>query len=570
MAQFENDAAGEINHSKAFIARFRSSALRTLRRFVWWDLHARLPALGLPSDYVCVSDGVTIASGVPLHVHLFIQQGRRGLQYHVAGMQPVATVGAVACEEDPDAGRSASLLRFSTRPALVAHCRMIEQQFRMESNLRWAGRVGDGAETGIAELQAEKLGIQGRQRDLFGQLDVWHSCETAGFHADNLLALQGFQVKEEYLELMRKLRAKFQFGSHSALPKAVAKKYKTPCSALLAPHSEATRTLKHESVLAANSLLRNIRNLCLCQMVSLQAGINASVQDSRAAGRTPGRACGLWTHEARSTREEARSMLAPSNLLFLCLRAEHRSSGIVRYGTWAQKMQTTSSEAFLQQMLTLQQMRHCKAAAQGLRGTLRIWQLILSMYESKDGVHCGIPRANRIKRTEFKAFITTFAMHTAGRYYPRGTGRLLELMFHGTWEGIPAGLQRGKLHVFAEPVRPSDAPARDAALARQRETSQQCRARVLKDIGPALTAFLKWCGHEQHFFQARSVFHFSSWPQSLRTSNGVYKHLQSQKPLNTDILPAGPAVESQVAMEEEDVEGDVALDPSLLSGRQSF
>lgn len=85
--------------------RFRESAAKCLRRFQMWDLHSRLPALQLASDYAIISDGITPGIGVPLHVHLAIVEGRCGqLQWHLIGIQPVVAVanevGArLSCEE---------------------------------------------------------------------------------------------------------------------------------------------------------------------------------------------------------------------------------------------------------------------------------------------------------------------------------------------------------------------------------------------------------------------------------------------------------------------------------------
>ena len=90
---------------------------------------------------------------------------------------------------------------------------------------------------GVAELQASQLGFAKPQMDLFGQIDIWHCCETAGFHADMLSTLQGNTWKDQYLDVTRRVRGKYNFGVHRFLPKTIAKKFGTPWVALLAPHS---------------------------------------------------------------------------------------------------------------------------------------------------------------------------------------------------------------------------------------------------------------------------------------------------------------------------------------------
>ena len=190
-------------------------------RSFWYqahDLHSRLPALEIPSDSVTVSDGVTPSCGHPIHVHVLFSEGRGGkLQFSVVGLQPVsARAGGPNCM-DPDTLNMASALKFSSRTALVTHARMVEKQFGLQARFRWAGRVADGAEEGIAQMQAGEFGFPERQRELFGQIDQWHVSETAANHADQLSSLQGFAWKDQYLDIIRRLRAKYGFGVHKSL-----------------------------------------------------------------------------------------------------------------------------------------------------------------------------------------------------------------------------------------------------------------------------------------------------------------------------------------------------------------
>lgn len=213
--------AGETNHSKAFIERFRQSAVKTLRMFQKWDLDSILPALQLRSDICVISDGISTSSGIPLHCHIVLQEARGGggLQYNLLGAQPVTAVA--------DSGLvSSSCLKFATKEALLQHSAQILEQFGLqyeERRKRWSGRIGDGLEEGprgqqLGSAEASSLGIE--HPDLYGNLDVWHSVETAASHADALCGLGGIKYQEQYLAAAKRMRSRFSFGAQQALPKA--------------------------------------------------------------------------------------------------------------------------------------------------------------------------------------------------------------------------------------------------------------------------------------------------------------------------------------------------------------
>ena len=535
------------------ICRFRGSALRTLRKFQTGDLHALLPALGIPSDYVCVSDGVTPSDGTPIHVHLVLQEGRGGqLQYQVLGLQPVAVAAML-----PAALHCASALKFSTRDALVAHAREVERQFglQMQANVRWAGRVADGAEEGIAELQASQLGFAKPQMDLFGQIDIWHCCETAGFHADMLSTLQGNTWKDQYLDVTRRVRGKYNFGVHRFLPKAIAKKFGAPCVALLAPHSQATRTVKHEAVLAAKNFLYNVRNLTFCAMVALQASINSA----RQVAHNPGPGCGLFTEASKSCREDGRMVLNVPLLLYVTLRQEHREACITSYATAGQRITTTSSEAFRMQLSCLRRMRLCQAAARGLCGVVEIWDRILDCLAGTE-----IPRAQRLTQSSLHAFVMVLAHKVCCKQFPKGSARVLEVIRHRTIFGLPCGLQRGTLHPFSEPIRISDVEGKAALQARQRETTQMCRKRLVSEVMPALLGFLAHTRNEIALFKSRCLFHFSTWP--LRTSNDIWQVMGGRKASNQE----GVVAESVVMYDGNNEEEAPAFDPSTSTQHSVF
>eukprot|EP00435_Cladocopium_sp_Y103_P025678 s368_g6.t1 len=180
---------------------------------------------------------------------------------------------------------------------------MIEKQFGLRARFRWAGRLADGAEEGVAELQAAELEFPERRRKLFGQIDQWHMSETAASHADQLSSRQGFAWKDQYLQyldIIRRLRAKYGFGVQKSLPEA---KYRARSVAIPAPHKQATRTMKHEAVIAAHIFLVNLRNMTFCEMVSLQAAINSARQMSQNPGPL------LWNLDPRFTNLQRRGKI---------------------------------------------------------------------------------------------------------------------------------------------------------------------------------------------------------------------------------------------------------------------
>ena len=534
--------------------------MRTLRKFQTHDLHSKVPALGLCSDYTCLSDGVTASNGKPVHVHVILQEGRGGqLQYQVLGLQPVEVAATL-----PAALESSSALKFSSRSSLVAHARDIEAQFGLESGrcLRWSGRVADGAEDGVAELQAAKLGMKEPQINLFGQIDIWHCCETAGSHSDALSSLQGCGWTAQYIEVIRRMRAKFNFGVHKSLPTAIAKKYSAPCLALLAPHSQATRTLKHEGVAAAKNFLFNVRNLAYCNMVALQASINSA----RQLALNPGEGCGLFTETSKACREEGRMVLNAPMLVYVTLRQELREACLTSYATAGQRIAVTSSEAFVLVLSCLRRMRLYQAAARGLCGLVEIWDNILDCLAGTD-----IPRSERLTQASLQAFLSVLAQKVSGKCFPKGGARILELIRHRTIFGLPCGLQRGTVHPFSEPLRRSDSDGRAALLARQRETAPMCRKRLVSSLLPALRGFLAHSRNEIFFFKSRCLFHFSNWP--LKTCNDVWRYRGGTVTVANDepgVEQEPTAVEQEfpaVATEEED---DPAFDPSVASQHRVF
>ena len=80
---------GQIGHSRRFANEFTESAAATLRALTTWDLHTKLTALGIPSDYCRVVDGMTTSCGEPLLVVILLQFSRLGaMQWHLLDLVP--------------------------------------------------------------------------------------------------------------------------------------------------------------------------------------------------------------------------------------------------------------------------------------------------------------------------------------------------------------------------------------------------------------------------------------------------------------------------------------------------
>lgn len=211
---------GDINHGASFVTRFRRSCMKTLEKFQFWDVHGRLTALKVPSDYCIVSDGITCGNGTPLHVHLHVQEGRHGrLQYHLLGLEPTTTL-----PENSNTRHLVAGLRFSTAEGIVHQGRAAEEAFGITKRMaraRFAGRVGDGHEEGpmgiqVAKHHADILGL--KASTAWGALDGWHASETAGAQAD----AGSEPLISSYLASARSLRSRFSFGAQSAIPAAVS------------------------------------------------------------------------------------------------------------------------------------------------------------------------------------------------------------------------------------------------------------------------------------------------------------------------------------------------------------
>ena len=136
---------------------------------------------------------------------------------HLLGLHPTTAV--------PNPGDLAKTMRFGTAEALVRHARAVEEEYGLNSKMaaaRWATRIGDGLEEGpmgmkVSQQHALTLGL--KPSSSWGSLDGWHSCESAGTHADSW---GGGPYICQYLASARSMRSRFGFGTQAAVPAAAA------------------------------------------------------------------------------------------------------------------------------------------------------------------------------------------------------------------------------------------------------------------------------------------------------------------------------------------------------------
>lgn len=195
----------------------------------------------------------------------------------------------------------------------------------------------------------------------------------------------------------------------------------------------------------------------------------------------------------------------------------------------AQKSELDGGVLFKKQLCVMRDMMFAKAAAQGLCNLVYVWINILECI----GPGCGWSRTDLPNKDAFRSFITVLAWTVGGRWFPKGTARMLEVMFSGLWDGVPVGMKRGTWHPFSDPVRRSDLDSQQIWNDRVRETAMACRRRRAKSLSVACAEFRSWCQREYFFYLARVVFYDSSWPTTHLTSQ-CFSGLQSQKKATSD------------------------------------
>eukprot|EP00439_Symbiodinium_sp_Y106_P008287 s6495_g1.t1 len=180
----------------------------------------------------------------------------------------------------------------------------------------------------------------------------------------------------------------------------------------MAPQSETTRMIIYESRRLPPDFLKNL----LTMAVSIAIILQRTIADKKAKSERSG-------HKT-TAQLLGREMLDPSMLLFISLRYDVRIRGVLRYAHAAQKQAMSGCAKLAMAVETLQVLRACSAAAQGLLGAARAWQVLATFMDG-----CTWPRNEQATRAQRHAFIGTMAMEAAGKKLPTACNVLLELLF---------------------------------------------------------------------------------------------------------------------------------------------
>jgi hypothetical protein len=232
-------AFGDLNHSTSFVTRFRTSLLETQVRMHRRLLHARLPALRVPSHFFRALDGVTPKCGDPLlplvHVitnamtgllhPLLLDMPRMSQDVPAKAVVPVRLddedcVGEILGGEMVELADMSDFLLSYHKPEkvadLVIHTEaaygVIDQHVQLckAMDCTDGAYIGPGTGNKIVKLLNAKQGVY--QKAAPGKLDSWHGLVKALEHSDRLEQQQGHGLVTRYYAASRAVRKYGAFG----------------------------------------------------------------------------------------------------------------------------------------------------------------------------------------------------------------------------------------------------------------------------------------------------------------------------------------------------------------------
>jgi len=170
-----------------------------------------------------------------------------------------------------------------------------------------------------------------------GSSDALHCLDLGGEYADRREKQEGGCVRRFHAAL-QDFRSLFQYGNGRVVARAVAKRFRFPWRAPLAPHSQSTRMVIYESRRCPPNFFLNLR----CVVYSLRFREREAVENIRRAkqreGVVPGPRLGWGDQSARKYRLIGRNILDPSLLLFITGRYEFRHACTLSYVPHAQSL----------------------------------------------------------------------------------------------------------------------------------------------------------------------------------------------------------------------------------------
>ena len=142
---------GSINHSKNFAERFADALLREASLCHMKFLHVKLRALGIPSDYVRIIDGITPAVGESLLIHVCVTISKdeyHALNWCLLDLTPQGQASTEASRQYVNRRASKEVLGVHGLARTVDKVHATEFAYGIGKNdrsLRFAVNIDDGA-----------------------------------------------------------------------------------------------------------------------------------------------------------------------------------------------------------------------------------------------------------------------------------------------------------------------------------------------------------------------------------------------------------------------------------------
>ena len=214
-------SVADINCSYHWLDEFGMSMCQTISSRTAGSLHAVVPALGLPSDFVRVIDVVTVASISTLPVVAIHTSHEGKLMYSLLGCPSLG--GKLASGSSTDRKEVFRTHGASKLVELVHSCESRMRIHRLDRVLRLAMTMADGAiqGPGSIQLEAHEAAVDRRER-LHEGVCQFHRLDGAGNLTDSL-----FPATSAFDRFLRLVCQRFRFGTGALILRGVATKFRS-------------------------------------------------------------------------------------------------------------------------------------------------------------------------------------------------------------------------------------------------------------------------------------------------------------------------------------------------------
>jgi len=228
---------GQINHSRWFAQNVANSLTAVSVRCQAEQLHQRVRALKIPSDYIRITDGITPYNGESLLIHIIVSACREDghvLKWCLLDLTPQGQTFDAHPERrliptDPGRQAPSSLLAFHGATRTIDKVHATEAFYGIslgDRRYRFAVHVGDGAlegpfGLGLGDLSAVRSGLPGNLG--WGALDGFHAADKAGELADKIEMQVGGLVRQ-FHKVLSDVRCNFSYGNGKVVARSIAKK----------------------------------------------------------------------------------------------------------------------------------------------------------------------------------------------------------------------------------------------------------------------------------------------------------------------------------------------------------